>query len=108
MDKGTIILNVYSPPPTSGNQRNFLDHLSQTLEVKQTDRYADTYLLGDFNLDHMPRRMTETGKNLLNMMKSLGISQIIKAHMWITVKSQTILDVVYVKQIRPSTLSFVR
>lgn len=51
-DKETVILNLYRPP--SGNFESFMNHIQQVMDVLNSERYLDIYILGDVNLDHLP------------------------------------------------------
>lgn len=105
-DKGAVIINTYRPP--RGNPSTFLDILTNILSVVTTERYRDIYVLGDLNLDHLPTKQNECTRNLLSMMKTHGFKQVIKKPTRRTIKTQSLIDVLYIrtqKKVTPLVLS---
>lgn len=93
--KSTVIINAYRPP--SGNQTAFLEHIVNIVGKVGEERYADTFLLGDMNLDHTIRKKNELTINLENTLKSLGLKQQITKPTRVTTSNKSLIDVIYVK-----------
>lgn len=94
-NKGTVIINAYRPP--GGNQSIFIEKMNGIMTSLQNTRYADIYLTGDLNLDHTPESLNETTSNLISLLESYGLNQVIMSPTRVTHTSQTILDVMNVK-----------
>ena len=56
-----FLIDVYRPP--SGNIDSFLDEMSDVLDSTLVFNNAEVNILGDFNIDYLNRRCTDT-KNL--------------------------------------------
>lgn len=97
-DKGAVIVNLYRPP--RGSVSVFLDYITQVLDVVSRERYRDVVLLGDLNLDHTYRNQNENVRKLQTLMNLHGFSQIIKAPTRCTIRTATIIDVIYIRTIK--------
>lgn len=100
-DKGAIIINTYRPP--SGNPQVFLDYISHVVGEVSMERYRDIYLVGDLNLDHTEGRSHEQTRNLISIMKMHGFSQLIKKPTRMTIHTQSLLDIIYIRSKKKTT-----
>lgn len=92
-DRLTTIINVYRPP--NGDPQNAQSRLDEILQAVSEERYADIFLLGDFNLDHTPNNCSDPTKNMLSMINSHGLTQLIDLPTRVSQTTSTIIDVVY-------------
>lgn len=95
MNKSTVIINIYRPP--SGDLENFENTLLAILQEVCNERYADIYLLGDFNLNHDTACKTKYTTNLETAINLHGLTQIIDEPTRVTLTTATLIDVIYVK-----------
>lgn len=108
--KRVVVTNLYRPP--SGNQKNFLNQISDILLGLKNLRYHDIYFLGDLNLDHTQGMANDLTKDLIALFQTYGLDQVIKGTTRKTRTTATIIDVIYVKTnkkihplIHPTSLS---
>lgn len=73
----------------------FFDHIKEMSQLLECS--PDIYVVGDVNLDHLPKSMNETTSNLITLLKSFGLSQYIKDPTRVTANTKTLLDVMYIK-----------
>lgn len=78
LNKGIILLNVYRPP--QGNQQSFDDHILDVTQQINSDRYADIYVTGDMNLDHLTKSRSTLTSQFIQTMKASGFTQLIDQH----------------------------
>lgn len=76
---------------------SFINYISEIMDNLSSVRYLDFYLLGDLNLDHVSHKMSEHTKALQTLLNGYGLTQVIKDISCKTLRTQTIIDVIYVK-----------
>lgn len=86
---GTYGLLYHSP---SASEQDFLQHLEQNWLEKIVDEKEMTLIAGDFNINW---RNTNESRNLRNLMQCFDLSQKVKEITRQTVRSQTIIDLVF-------------
>ena len=70
--KRFILLNIYRPP--SGNFQNFLDTLTDILEIISMQETLETFVMGDFNLDILDQQ-NQNASSLVVGLQDFGFSQ---------------------------------
>lgn len=93
-DRETIIIDIYRPP--AGNTENFVEQITNVLDIVVRERYADIYLLGDININHLEEVNNNVAKNVINILKTYGLTQRIDKPTRRTMLSKSLIDVIYV------------
>lgn len=88
-------MNVCRPP--NGNVDCFIEELAQITEILCNGRYKDIFLLWDVNIDHYATKRTKATASLEAMLLSLGLTQHIKCPTRVTIKTESLIDVVYIR-----------
>lgn len=94
-DKGAVIINMYRPP--KGNIPAFTEYISQIMNILDKERYRDVYIFGDLNLDHSSKNLNEQVRKIQSLMRVHSFNQVIKQPTRRTIRSESTLDVIYVR-----------
>lgn len=100
-DRETIIINIYRPP--AGDTGNFVEEITGIMDIVAQERYADIYILGDININHLEAANNNVAKNVINMLKAYGLTQGIEKPTRRTNQSKLLIDVIYVCSIKKIT-----
>lgn len=103
-DRESIIINVYHPP--DGNTENFIEKVTSILDIVVRERYADVYLLGDINMNHLKEANNNVANNIINLFKTYGLTQRIEKPTCRTMQSKSLIDAIYVRS-NKSLTSFI-
>lgn len=104
--KANIIVNIYRPP--AGDKDVFESHIVHILQSIVSERYADLYILGDFNLDHSPSNKSPFTAKLESLINLYGFSQVIKGYTRQTITTKSLIDVLYAKTTKKIFLSVLK
>ena len=91
-DGKIIILNCYRPP--TGNANEGINIIIGKVEQLMDIRYAERYVMGDLNINHMDGNNTDC-RTLQGNLNTLGLRQQIQEPTRITFNTSTLLDVIY-------------
>ena len=86
--KPIVIGSFYRPP--QGNVDSFITYLEETLLQIELD-HNEVFLMGDLNIDFLDKNNVNH-KKLLDMIKSLGLRQLIKEPTRVTINSSSCID----------------
>ena len=87
-NKLILIGNIYRPP--QGDIDLFIEYLENILDDIELDR-IELFLMGDFNIDFLDKKDAKC-KKLLDLIKPLGLRQLIKEPTRLTMERNSCLD----------------